>query len=165
MAFFACGQARADTVLTFYATGALSDGGTLGGTVTIDTTTGAVQSAALTALVPVTYTFSTNVGVLDNYQNSGISVIVADAPTSSFYPIILVGQTGHNLIGLAGGQIYPGSHIVFNDGTPQIFVTSGSLSQVPEPSSFALAGLALVSSVLRLRRRPGRTGSKAPTAA
>jgi hypothetical protein len=120
--------------IVFRAAGQISGGGTLGGTVTIDTATGNVLTADLSVIVNQTFLFSTNVGGIPNYANSGLFVIAAD-DSQGGYPVALMGLAESSLVGYDGGPISPASNIAFANG--EYFVlTSGNLALL----STAMAG-------------------------
>jgi len=140
----------------FDASGSYQEGGTLSGNVTINTANGTVPAADLTAVLPILYTFSTQVGGVDNYANTGHFVIAADAPTPSFYPVLLLATAGPTAVNYAGGSL-AGASVTFNDGSPQINLISGSLTPVPEPSTSGGLGILLV--LVGSARRRFRRGS------
>ena len=84
--------------IVFSAAGQISGGGTLGGTVTIDTATGDVVSADLSVTLNQTFLFSTNLGGIPNYANTGLYVIAANDSHGS-YPVALIGLAESSLIG------------------------------------------------------------------
>jgi hypothetical protein len=149
----AAGQAGAG-LMTFAASGTFAEGGALGGTVTIDTTTGALTAVDLMATVTHTFRFTTNIGGVPDYAGSGLFVIVADDPSGG-YPIGLFGLPVSSLVGYAGGPISGASTIFFPDGST-VGLTNGNLAPVPEPSGIVLAGLGIVGLVIGHARRRRR---------
>jgi hypothetical protein len=134
------GRARADV---FNVNATLTDGVTLGGTVTINTTTGAVEAANITASVPVinTYTLSAGVAGTPNYQGTNLFVIQAD--DNNNYPLALLGLQESSLVGFNGGAITTGSGL-YTDASTRYGVISGSITRaVPEPSSLVMSGMGL----------------------
>src|SRR4051794_24508102 len=108
--------------IVFNASGNFPGGGTLSGTVTIDTTTGTVLSTDLSATVYQTFLFSTNVGGTPNYANSGLFVIAADY--AGGYPVALVGLPQTSLVNYAGGaRSSKNKNIFYQRGN--IFLCSG----------------------------------------
>ncbi len=154
LTFFAATQVLGDPVSIFNVGGSVAGGGPLSGTVTIDTLTGAALAANITAIVPKTLTFSTNVGAILNYPAPGYTVIAADSVSPDSYPLILLAENVPSFVGYTGGPIVPGSNIEFSDGTPNLNLVSGSLTALPEPSSLYLASGAFLAMLgLRLHRR------------
>lgn len=109
--------------ITFSAAGQMSGGGTLSGTVTIDTASGTVVSADLSVIVNQSFLFSTNVGGIPNYANSGLYVIAAD-DSHGGYPVALIGLPESTLVGYDGGPISGASDIIFANGD-LFLVTNG----------------------------------------
>ncbi len=118
------GQAKADVIRYFSATGTFTNGDTLSGTVVLDATTGAVTAADLFASGPDTERFYLNVG---NYVTNKISVIAADSPTSNLYPVLVIGTPTPSLVDFTGGLLVTQSEYIFADNS-QVFLSSGMLT-------------------------------------
>jgi len=142
-----------DTVGTFGATGTVA-GNPLSGNVNINITTGTVLSSTLTAIIPRTYKLSSNVGGVPNYAGSGLFAIIANEAAGG-YPIAILGIAKDNLIGYTGGPISGASSFFLSDGT-RFGLSAGSLTNVPEPSTFGCISLAGGLMMLMARRRSRR---------
>ena len=138
---------------TFKASGTVNGGGPVGGTVTINTTTGELSAVSVTAVIPRTYALSAGVGGVPNYANSGLFVIVVNEAAGG-YPIALLGLPVGNLVGYNGGALSGASDLIFQDGTVFGLVNGTLTAPVPEPATwtcFALAGS--LAAVAKWRKR------------
>lgn len=132
--------ASPNKIVTFGASGTFNNGNILSGTVIIDVTTGNVIRANFSATGPDPQTFNTNVSAVPNYAGSGLTVIVANSPTPSQYPILLLGLPVADLVGYNGGSISPASTYTRSDNS-RVGLISGVLIASPEPSALALLTL------------------------
>jgi hypothetical protein len=149
-------------LITFDATGTLQDGATLSGDVVINTTTGVVQSLDLTVSSPLSFTVT-------EFDSSVSGQDIADYSLEAdngipFNPGIVLDIIGTTLVGYTGGGICtvgsPCNGSVSFAGTASGLAsnfTSGSLTAVPEPSSLALVGSAMLGlAAWRRRGTPSR---------
>ncbi len=150
--------AWADTISVFDVSGSLSDGAVLGGTFTVDTSSGSVTNSHITAGSPDSYTFTSIVYEINNYGGSG-STLIFDATSSGGAELNFNLDT--SLVNFTGGYAYGGN--IYYPGSGSYGADINSLtfslpapSPTPEPSSLALlatGALTLAGSVRRLRRR------------
>jgi hypothetical protein len=153
-------------ITTFIASGLFANGDALGGDVVIDTTTGSVIQANLYASGPSPQVFNTNVGLINGYPTANDTEIAADSPNSPYYPILLLSAPAPSFIGYQGGSLGSTSALangVFSEyrfaDDSFVPLTSGRLSGVPEPSTFAYSGMVLLLRVIARRANgPGRRG-------
>jgi hypothetical protein len=158
LAALAC-SASADTL--FDATGTFSDGSTLGGTITIDTSTGTITDTELTdSYLGTAFPF-----IFDDCDPFcspapqktaavGLIFLVEGAPYEDEMVFILHGLPAA-LVGYNGGSIYDGD-VVYNFGSPSetgAELHQGNLIALPEPGTIALAGIGLAG-VMLMRRGP-----------
>jgi hypothetical protein len=148
-------KAQADEIVTFDATGTFSDGTELGGSLTIDITTGDITTDDLTTSGPIIATFNllpttASVGgypgfnVVDNGGNADFTFNV-DATS-------LVGFQG----GYLGSSDQPlGGFVSFLNLNRSygVDLVSGDLTPVPEPASLPILGLGAGLLVVAARRR------------
>ena len=148
-----------DVIGNFQAIGTMVGGGAFSGTATVDLTTGVVQAASFTAVVPQTYKLSAGIGGVPNYANTGLFVIVVNEAAGA-YAIALLGLAESDLGGYAGGPIVEGSNLAFANGTG-FQLLSGSLTPVPGPSTlaFLLGGglLSFADQRFRVKKRCSRS--------
>jgi WD40 repeat protein len=158
-------QARmsTDEILTFNASGKFSNGDALGGTVTIDVTTGTVTTAAFTATGPDPQLFNSTIGQASNTPVAGDTEIAAYSPTNGGVPTLVLSVPTSSFVGYLGGTL--GSNTMgangftsayfFNDGS-NVTLVSGSLTSIPEPTSLVCSASALaMASLFYLWRRKG----------
>ena len=166
-----CASRASASPITFTASGAFPEGGSLSGTLLIDTATGEVLFADLKALViryvtyslprgtgsvtirvPRSFVLSESVEGVANYNNSGLFAILVHGSVADGNPMLSLSLNELNLIGFGGGPA------VTPSGLTAIAHYSLSDSQltadVPEPSprsTVALAGL--LGAMIEWRRR------------
>ena len=153
--------AYADTIKNFYYEGTFASTGTLSGTITIDTTTGVVTDASPflignisypnTVVPPEVLTFPGETVISFGWETN-----LAFLQVNLALPVTtLVGYTGSLLCIEArpcpSGDVSNISHELSVD-----FLTSGSISQVPEPSTLAMLapGVVTLAGTVRRRFRP-----------
>ena len=158
------GVSRADTIETFDASGTFQSGSTLGGTVTIDVTTGVVTAVDLTASAPDSLNF-TFIQVQIPNSTDNTDFFLQTAPTAVGLPNLNFVLANSFLVGYTGGPIGSLDQLangvtsdVFYQFTPQVadLLVSGSLTAAAPLPSSAWMGLGLLGVLLagsRLRRR------------
>jgi hypothetical protein len=132
------GPARADVIRVFEASGVFTDGVTLGGTLTIDVTTGVVTAANLLLGAPI----SADLTVIGGTgQEGGLAQTFA---SSTIYPLTVLGFLTPSLVGYDGGPLASDavnngfvSAYVAAPGVDGVDLASGTLT-VPEPSTWAM---------------------------
>lgn len=149
-------------VINFEAVGTLQDGATLSGNVVIDTTAGVVQSLNFTVTSPLSFTVTQFDSGL-SFQGTQSYGIAGDNGLP--HPEVFLAVIGTTLVGYTGGGICTvgspctgGADVSFATdpgGTSSSF-TSGSLTEIPEPSSLALMGGAMLGLAAWRRRRSAR---------
>ena len=147
-------------IITFVATGETQDGSVLSGDIVINTTAGTVSSLSLTMSGPLSFTV-TGFDSANSFQDGPAYHLVAD--NGSPIQEILLGIIGTTLVGYTGGGICTNgssctvvSFAQDNSGVGFSNFTSGSLTAVPEPSSMALVGSAMLGLAAWRRRRSAR---------
>ena len=162
-----------DTIVMFIASGLFVNGEILGGDVVLDTTTGNVIQANLTASGPSPQLFNTNVGQINDSPFAGVTTIAADSPDNSNFPILLLGMPFSNLIGYSGGNIASTtspvsglfSNYLFADDS-SVALRSGTLYAAPEPSNFRLRRDGYAAGCYQAREERAHAGSSpGPTTA
>ncbi len=146
---------KADAAV-FYASGIFEDGSVLSGTLTIDTIAGLITDSNLVVGPPSAFTFTVIVNQGDLPAPFFYSVRVRNAGATEDFSF---GLLTHSLVGYTGGEICSlatptcSYSNLLNTGTnlAEPALSSGSLSDVPEPATVALVGTAVA--LLRLRRR------------
>ncbi len=151
--------ARADSFSTFGLNGRFASGTTLGGTVTVDTTTGVITDSELVlnfglfeydlAIAPTGQ--GPDMGAYYQFDYNNLlgpgTYLSLTVPTGS-----LVGYTGGPLCVQGSGCLASeDSYLVPAAGAPPDPLTQGSLAPVPEPGSFALLGGGVLVLATRLR--------------
>jgi hypothetical protein len=166
-------RARADTIVTFNASGTYQDGGALSGTLTIDTTTGTITAADLTVGAPDSFTVTSLVSAYTGYSSLEQAYSV-DVVGSSDVPQVILLLATSSLVGYDGSQIYgvddlsPGnyasdltrvdiSHSLLESGT----MTSNAATPAPEPNTIALLGCGLLGLGLVYSRKRSRRDTTA----
>jgi PEP-CTERM motif-containing protein len=154
-----------DVVLTFTLSGTFTDGSLLGGTVTIDTTTGVVLSGDPTTSAPSVGNYPDLATPQESFGSAYLAQFDTTAPPDLTFPFLdvlfatgsLVGYDGGNLCSVAVSCIAP-SDINLAAGVATIYLGSGSGSATPEPSSLVLfgSGLLTVGGLLRRKLRGTR---------
>lgn len=114
--------------VVFNASATIQGGGSLSGTVTIDTATGTLLDIDLLASIQQTFVISANPGGIPNYANSGLYVITAN--TNGGYPVAVVGLNETSLEEFDGGPIHPASTINFTTPGDYYAINSGNLTLV-----------------------------------
>ena len=164
--------AHADTIRTFNVSGSFQDGASLGGTITIDVTTGNITGAALDLGSPIGASITTGNQTTAQYTQGATAVRYQSTIPSS--ATALGGDTLNldfattSLIGYSGGALYSttdpgtvlqeipyGSTIADQYGIIHTQLVSGAVSAVPEPSGLAplAAGLFGLGLIARRKRR------------
>jgi hypothetical protein len=165
LAATATSPAYADVITTFNLNGTFDDTSMLSGSLTIDTTNGAVSSADVIIGPPNNVTYTSFAASAQGsfyslyFPNPPYLQLLLDTPS-------LVDYQGGNLLSLAD------NHVGFITGTFTSHLETGTAipqANVPEPSSFALLGTSLLgfASIClgRLGRRKQGTISCAPNTA
>lgn len=148
--------AWADTIDVFQAEGVFADNTTLGGTITVDLTSGKVVSSALSDSLNILYT---NV-IASQFNDTYAAYLLQIASSASVgnVPRLSLLLDAPSLVGYTGGIIYStdftspeyaASDVKRTDGTP--YLTSGTLTlvsstmtPVPLPASAPLFSAALI---------------------
>ncbi len=159
-------RARAD-LSTFAAAGEFQDGATLGGTMTIDTTAGIVTAVDLTVTAPDSLAF-TFVQAQESFE--GIYTIQTGTAASGF-PDLNLYFPNPSLVGYTGGYIGSGDQTaivyvsdIYYSSNNQVYLTVGSLTAVPEPSTLLVAcvgGVCVIAYGVAKQRRAARTNTRA----
>lgn len=162
------GVASADVSTVFDAQGTLTDGAVLGGTMTIDTTTGVLTSADLTLTSPNAGIFST-VDTTGYFSAGDEYLTFVGETTDTTINALRLGLLTTSLVGFTGGNFASLDHL--SPSTPsytsdlrdssgaEIDLVSGSLAEAPEIDAASagsaltllLGGLALLRSRERIR--------------
>jgi hypothetical protein len=151
--------ASADTITTFNVSGTFADSSALSGTITINTTTGAITGASL-VIGANTYSF------LQLAIPLGSEFFAQFTTTSAFtFPFLDLFFPSASLVGYTGGALCTSSGPCANPtqygavaGT-SIYLTQGSSVAAPEPSALILLSAGLIGLGLVARKRqfaPGR---------
>lgn len=153
--------ARADVIDTFAADGTFADGATLSGTLSIDTTIGAVMASSLRASLPDNLGFTAIQGVAPGWPVAGDTGIELGVAASG-YPLLMLGTGTPDLIGYAGGPLDSltyapsGYYTAIYDSASQVVALSdGGLAPVPEPGGLFLTACAGLLGLVVIRRRGG----------
>ena len=162
--------AHADVIQTFNVSGSFQDGASLGGTVTIDVTTGNITGAALDLGTPISASITTGSQGTIAY-GAGAVLYAATIPNSASQlggDTLYLAFATSSLVDYSGGALYSttdpgttingnprGSLIQTQSGSVQTQLTSGAVSAVPEPSGLAplAAGLFGLGLIARRKRR------------
>lgn len=150
--------AYADTIKNFYYEGTIGTAGTLSGNITIDTTTGVVTDASPflignisypnTVVPPEVFTFPGEIVIsFGDITNIGFLQVNLALPVTT-----LVGYTG-SLLCTEARRCPDGDVSLIGRELSDDFLTSGSVSQVPEPSTLALLGTGVFTLAGTVRRR------------
>jgi hypothetical protein len=158
MALLASGTVRADSTATLDVAGTFSNGDTLSGTVTLDTTTGTVESVSLSSSsMPDTLftTYFVSPQAYDDILIATYSPVISEEIGLEIPTDDLVGYTGGPLCSLSD----PCGAINYNEDSNEynpefFFLQQGSLTPTPEPSSLLLfgTGIALICMATLVRR-------------
>jgi hypothetical protein len=108
----------------------------LGGTITIDTTSGSIKSVNLTVTGADSFVFNQSPSFFSNYPGTGFGAIYAYTSAGS-YPYLSLLLPTNTLVGYTGGNVGSLSHFV--DGYASGFGTSTGGGNVLATGSFSAA--------------------------
>jgi hypothetical protein len=137
-------KAQADEIVTFDATGTFTDGTELGGSLTIDITTGDITTCDLTTSGPITSTLTVSYGTVGT-SGGYTDFLVGE---NGNYPIFAFSVDATSLVGFQGGYFSSndqplGGYVsaLYTSTSSNVALVSGDLTSVPEPASLPILGL------------------------
>ena len=145
--------AHADTIENFTASGTFTDGATLSGTLTIDTTQGFITASDLVIGAPDSSTQTNVVAQTPNGYGNGYYAVTDRNAAGALDFDFFFNSPGDTLVGYTGSSI-DGNLFYFATQTGADLV-SGSFGPAvtPEPSSIALLGTGLLGALGLARKR------------
>jgi hypothetical protein len=153
LALAAAGNAHADTIARFGASGTLQDGAVIGGSINVDTTTGSIVSSNVSFGAPDSTTQTiVSSQVANGYVNGQYAANLRNASSTEDFDFSFAAAS---LVGYAGGNVASGD--LYNLTTSQAGSNVASMAftaAVPEPATYWLFGAGLIA--VGLRRRAAR---------